>query len=189
VLELDGVRFAVKDYRARPAWVRWTVGRWSLGREERAYAALAGTAGVPALAGRPDPLVLVTHYVDGKSLASWDRRDPLPERFFVRLKETLQRIHECGVVQGDLHHRDVLIGPAGEPWLVDFSTSMTGGPAGLPTRRWLWRLLARLDRRAVLKLQERFAPGTLSAEERDEIERAPWIYRLVRGARRRLRSG
>ena len=189
LLELRGERFAVKDYRARPAWVRWTVGRWSLRREERAYAALGGTQGVPELAGRPDPLVLVTRYVEGRSLASWGRGEPLPDGFFGRLKETLQRVHDRGVVQGDLHHRDVLIGTAGEPWLVDFSTSMTDGATGLPTRRWLWRLLARLDRRAVLKLQERFAPGTLTGEEREELRRAPWVYRWVRGARRRLRSG
>jgi len=189
LLELDGERFAVKDYRARPAWVRWTVGRWSLRREERAYAALTGTAGVPDFAGRPHPLVLVTRYIDGKSLAAWDRQVPLPDRFFARLKETLQRVHDRGVVQGDLHHRDVLIGTAGEPWLVDFSISMAGGASGLPTRRWLWRLLARLDRRAVLKLQERFAPGTLSDAERQELEHAPWIYRWLRGVRRRFRSG
>jgi hypothetical protein len=189
LLELDGGRFAVKDYRGRPAWVRSTVARWSLRREERAYRALAGLPGVPDLAGRPDPLVLVTAFVDGRSLAAWDRRAPLPEGFFRRLKDLLAAVHARGVVQGDLHHRDVIVSAAGEPWLVDFSTSLVGGPRGWPGRRRIWRLLARLDRRAVLKLQERYQPGTLSAEERSELERPPRLYRWTRALRGMVRGG
>lgn len=183
LLESPAGRFAVKDYRARPAWVRATVARWSLRREERAYRALRDVAGVPRLHGRPHPLVLVTGFVDGPSLAAWEAGRPLPDGFFRRLKELLARVHAAGVVQGDLHHRDVLVAPDGGAWLVDFSTAMTGGPSGNPLRRGLWSLLARLDRRAVLKLQERFEPGTLTPAERHELEHPPRLYRLLRRRR------
>ena len=183
VLESPRGRFAVKDYRPRPFWIRATVGRWSLGREERAYRALAGVDGVPALAGRPHPAVLVTDLVEGTSLGAWERGRDLPEGFFTDLKSLLARVHAAGVVQGDLHHRDVLVGSDGRASLVDFSTGMVGGASGNPLRRALWRLLARLDRRAVLKLQERFQPGTLTPEERRELDNPPALYRLLRGRR------
>ena len=69
----------------------------------------------------------------------------------------------------------------GSPWLVDFSTSLIarGGPGPL------WRLGARLDRRAVLKLQERFQPGTLTPDERHDLDHPPVLYRWVRNLTRR----
>jgi hypothetical protein len=186
-VEAGGRRYAVKDYRPRPALIRATVGRWSLGREERAYRALRDLPGVPALAGRPSPHLLVTELVEGTSLAAWDRGRPLPGGFFGRLKDLLEQVHRRGVVQGDLHHRDVLVGGDGKAWLVDFSTSLSGGPGRLPLRSHLWRLLARLDRRAVLKLQERYEPGTLTPEEAGELAAAPGIYRVGKWLRRLVR--
>ena len=191
LVEAGGRRLAVKDYRDR-GLVGRLLGRWSLAREARAYAALSGVGGVPALAGRPEPLVLVTAYIDGTSLAGWERGRSLGDTFFPRLQKLLGAVHGSGVVQGDLHHRDVLVATDGAPWLVDFSTSLTRGPTGGPLRRWLWRLLARLDRGAILKLQARFAPGTLTADEQQELVRRPAVYRAVRALRgllrRRVRS-
>ena len=126
-VRLDGHSYAVKDYRPRPWLVRATLGRWSLRREERAYHALCDLPGIPAFAGRVGPYLLVTELVHGVSLADWDQGRALPDGFFTRLKCLLQQVHERGVVQGDLHHRDVLVGAAGDAWLVDFSTSLCGG--------------------------------------------------------------
>ena len=179
-VEIDDRVYAAKDYRRCHPLVRLTIGRWSLRREERAYRALDGLPGIPRCAGRLDPLVLVTRLVEGTSLSDWGAGRPLPENFFARLKELLDGVHSRGVVQGDLHHRDVLVGDDGRPWLVDFSTSLIGGPRG-----GLWRLLARLDRRSVLKLQERFLPGTLTAQEEREMREPPRIYRWARRLRGR----
>jgi hypothetical protein len=189
LLEADGRRYAVKDFRRRPLLVRATIGRWSMRREGRAYDALRELQGVPELEGRPHPLVLVLAYVDGPSLAAWERGRSLPDRFFERLKALLAAVHDRGVVQGDLHHRDVLVGEDGLPWLVDFSTSMVGGPSGGPGRGWLWRLLAANDRRSVLKLQERFEPGTVTESERAEMRERPAIYGIAKRLRGFLRFG
>jgi RIO-like serine/threonine protein kinase len=188
VVRLDGRSYAVKDYRHSPWLVRATLGRWSLGREERAYQALRRLPGIPGFAGRVGPYLLVTELVDGTSLATWDKSRSLPDGFFARLKDILHQVHERGVVQGDLHHRDVLVGTDGEAWLVDFSTSLCGGPRGNPLRRRMWRLAARLDRRAVLKLQQRYEPGTLNPEEEQELAHVPRVYRWGKGLRRLLRG-
>ena len=47
------------------------------------------------------------------------------EGFFGRLKSLLEAMHGRGVVQGDLHHRDVLVGEGGTPWLVVIDPSRT----------------------------------------------------------------
>jgi RIO-like serine/threonine protein kinase len=188
VVRLDGRSYAVKDYRPRSWLVRATMGRWSLRREERAYRALRHLAGIPTFAGRVGPYLLVTELVQGTSLATWEKGRPLPDGFFARLKRLLQQMHELGVVQGDLHHRDVLVGVDGDVWLVDFSTSLCGGPAGNPLRRRMWRLAARLDRRAVLKLQQRYEPGTLSREESQQLAQVPRVYRWGKRLRRLLRG-
>jgi len=187
VVRLDGRSYAVKDYRSRPWRVRATLGRWSLRREERAYQALRDLPGIPGFAGRLGPYLLVTELVEGASLADWEKGRPLPDGFFTRLKAVLQQMHERGVVQGDLHHRDVLVGVDGDAWLVDFSTSLCGGPRGNPVRRRMWRLAACLDRRAVLKLQQRYEPGTLSPEEALELAHMPRVYRWGKRLRQLLR--
>ena len=189
LLEAEGRRYAVKDFRCRPLLVRATVGRWSMRREQRAYDALRNVPGVPELVSRPHPLVLVIAFVDGPSLAAWERGRSLPDGFFGGLKALLAAVHDRGVVQGDLHHRDVLVGEDGKPWLVDFSTSMVGGPGGGPLRRRMWKLLAGNDRRSVLKLQERFEPGTVTEAERAEMQELPKVYRVAQGFRRLLRPG
>ncbi len=188
VVRLDGRSYAVKDYRSRPWRVRATLGRWSLRREERAYHALRDLPGIPAFTGRIGPYLLVTELVDGASLADWDKGRALPDGFFTRLKGVLQQVHGRGVVQGDLHHRDVLVGVDGDAWLVDFSTSLCGGPRGNPVRRRMWRLAARLDRRAVLKLQQRYEPGSLTPEEELELAHMPRVYRWGKRLRRLLRG-
>ncbi len=187
-VRLDGHSYAVKDYRPRPWPIRATLGRWSLRREERAYHALRDLPGIPAFAGRVGPYLLVTELVHGASLADWDKGRALPAGFFTRLKCLLQQVHGRGVAQGDLHHRDVLVGADGDAWLVDFSTSLCSGPRGNPVRRRMWRLAARLDRRAVLKLQQRYEPGSLTPEEALELAHVPGVYRWGKRLRRLLRG-
>ena len=53
---------------------------------------------------------------------------------------------------------------------------------------WMWRLAARLDRRAVLKLQQRYEPGSLTPEEALELAHVPGVYRWGKRLRRLLRG-
>jgi len=189
LVEIDGRRLVVKDLSGRPWPVRLVLGPWQLDREERAYRLLAGARGVPAFAGRVDRQAIALEYVDGRSLAGV-RPGELGAEFFDRLEALVRSLHARGVAHGDLHRHDVLAGPGGEPFLVDFSTSVAIGPRGGPLSRLLFRQLCRADLRSAAKLRRRLLPARDTAlPERPPLYRAGrWLKRtfdLLRGAGRR----
>jgi predicted Ser/Thr protein kinase len=175
--ETPGVRLVIKDYHSRPFWIRETVGRVLIGRECRAYRLLQGISGIPRLAGRIDAYALAIEFVDGRDLSTF-KRGEVPAAFFDRLREILRAIHAAGVAQGDLHHRDVLVGPGSEPFLVDFSTAVFRTGTGAGVRRRLFEAACQSDQRAALKLKRRHAPHSLSEAETGELDRVPRWYRL-----------
>lgn len=178
VVEVDGRPVAVKDFACRSWPVRLLLGPRQLDRETRAYRLLEGVRGTPRFLGRVDRQAIAIEYVPGRDLAA-ARPGDLPESFFDRLDLLLQSVHAAGVAHGDLHHRDVLAGPGGEPWLVDFSTSISVGPAPDPLLRLLFRQMCRADRRSVAKLRHRFHPGSRRA-----VPPPPALYRIGRWLKR-----
>jgi hypothetical protein len=77
------------------------------------------------------------------------------------------------VAHGDLHHRDVLVNPAGQPHIVDFSTSVAAGPASGPVRRLIFSQMRQADLCAVGKLRRRLSGGP----QRD-LPARPALYSL-----------
>jgi hypothetical protein len=158
LVELDGRRVVVKDFGGCAPWVRATLGRWLVGRELRAYRALAGHPSVPRLLARVDGCAFVLEYRPGRHL-SRRVRPSLPPDFVARLEEAVAEMHRRGVVHLDLRHRDnVLVDESGAPVLLDFASALhLPGSIG----RALLAPLARIDRRALDKWRARFqeAPG------------------------------
>lgn len=171
VVEVDGHPLVIKDVAERPWPVRALLGPWQLDREERAYRRLAGIPGVPRVLGRPDRQSIAIEYVPGRDLSSI-RQGELPAVFFDRLERILEAMHAAGVAHGDLHRRDVLQGPGGEPHLVDFATSVVLGPDAGPLRRALFEQMRHADLRAAAKLRARLAPAAARS-----IPPRPALYR------------
>jgi hypothetical protein len=153
--ELHGRRLAVKDYSARPRFIRATLGRWLVGREVAAYRAAAGLAEIPPLLGRLGPYAFAMTWIDATPLSRLhDRR--VDAAVFDRLERALDRLHGRGVALGDLHHRDVLVSEAGDVFVVDFATAWTA-PAGCGRiRQSIFRRFAEQDRLAAARLRARF---------------------------------
>jgi predicted Ser/Thr protein kinase len=162
----------IKDTARRPWAVRRLLGPWQLDREERAYRRLAGTPGVPELIGRPDRQALALQYIPGKSLDAL-RPGEVDGAFFDRLEALVHAIHGKGIAHGDLHHRDILRGPGGEPYVVDFATSVLAGPGANPLTCLLFEQMKQADLRAVAKLRQRLAPAPGR-----ELPPRPLLYRL-----------
>src|SRR4030067_1112104 len=63
-----GRRFVIKDFGSKGFWERNLIGRMVIGREFRAYRALAGIDGLLAAAKRLTPFSLAVEYLDGIDL-------------------------------------------------------------------------------------------------------------------------
>ncbi len=172
LIDLGSGAIVVKDLAGRPWPIRALLGPWQLDREERAYRRLAGTPGIPQMLGRPDRLSIAMEFIPGRTLDKI-RPGELADSFFDRLEELLNTIHRKGIAHGDLHHRDVIEGPEGIPYLVDFATSIAAGPDSDPARRFLFDQMRRADQHALAKLRRRLSPGSAG-----RIPPRPLLYRI-----------
>src|SRR5262249_15328612 len=105
----------------------------------------------------------------------------LPASFFDALARLLDAVHARGVAHGDLHRHDVLSGPGGEPYLVDWSTSVVVAPGAGLWSRFLFRQMCLADRRSAAKLRRRLLPGGDA-----DVPRRPWLERSGRWVKRLL---
>ncbi len=197
VAPADIARIVVKFYRTRPfcglpaGWL----GRLSRDHERAMYATLANVEGVPRWVASVGRAGCAIEYVEATPL---DRDVAVPPGYFDRLGEILTVIHARGVAYVDANKRsNILIGPGGRPYLVDFQIAVR--------RRedWPWPLRA-IARRIVRYLQgrdvyhfckhkRRMAPGELTSEEA-ELSCRPsgwhWLHRKLakpyRAVRRRF---
>jgi RIO-like serine/threonine protein kinase len=153
----------VKDFAPRRAWVRSTLGRWLIGREERAYRRLAGVAGVPRLLDRLDRDAIVIEYRPG-ILLSRSLAGSLPEGFLAELEDAIHAMHARGIVHLDLRHRsNILAGEDGHPVLLDFASALDFDRDRF-VGRWGFRLFEWIDRRAIQKWRVRLRQPVPSSE-------------------------
>jgi hypothetical protein len=178
---IDDRAVAVKDYRPRPAWVRWTLGRWFTGREARAYHALEGVPGLPRFLGRWGPCTLATARVPGRPLAEL-AADRVDAGTFDRLGAVLEAVHARGVALGDLHHRDVLVADDGAVHVVDLATAWVRG--GTPWSTVVFRRLRDQDRIALARMRVRWLGGDETAAIAAVGRRALKWHRRGRAIRR-----
>jgi tRNA A-37 threonylcarbamoyl transferase component Bud32 len=189
LVEVDGQRIVVKDLALRPWPVRALLGPLQIGREARAYRRLEGVVGIPRLLARLDAAAIAIEYVPGPDLRE-ARPGDLPGVFFDRLAALLEAVHARGVAHGDLHRRDVLIGPGDQPFLVDFSTAIIAGPDADPLQRFLFAQMCEADRRSLAKLRRRMLPGWSGlVPARKGLYRVGGLLRRLRLARRRRAAG
>lgn len=185
VHELDGIRVALKDYRARPLLVRETLGRWLVRREARAYDAASGVPGLPRFYGRADAFALATEWIEAEVLADLEPRSRAPG-WDDRLAAILTALHERGVALGDLHQRDVLLSPTGDVHVIDLATALVRGARPGPLRRFLFERFRDQDRVALARMRARHAGLDEDAAVLAVGESAARWYRRGRRVRRWL---
>lgn len=128
--------------------------RAMLRREYGIYQRLAGVPGVPACRGLRPGDELVLDLVPGASLREPGQPAGDRERFFAELLALIQAVHRARVAHGDLKRKDnILVGPGGHPFLIDFGTAVSAPPGSGVLRRWLFRQMRRTDLNAWVKLK------------------------------------
>lgn len=131
-----------------------SVRRAMLRREHAIYQRLQGIRGVPRCEGLQNGEELVLEYIAGPSLRDANLTGVVREQFFADLLKLIQAIHANGVAHGDLKRKDnILAGPGGQPFLIDFGTALSVESQSGMLRRWLFRQMVRIDLNAWVKLK------------------------------------
>jgi predicted Ser/Thr protein kinase len=176
LVEKEGRKAIVKDFGRKTFPVRW-YGRWQIRREASIYRRLSGIRGVPRYFGRIGKNAMAIEYVEGERISHWKRRE-LPPALFTRLWALIEAIHSRGIVHIDLRKRDnILIGPEGEVFIIDFNASFRF-PPGSRGARWFLPLLRRIDHFGFLKWKAALAPSLLSESERSAFRRMSFLRRF-----------
>jgi predicted Ser/Thr protein kinase len=171
VVEFNGDAAVLKDYtRSDPAFRR-LIGPVSARREARALQLLDGVRGVPRFLLRPSRDAVLMEYVAGTSMSEVKRGGLAPE-FFERFYRLVDEIHRRGVAHCDLRSRgNILLGPDGEPYIVDFVAHFKQGQRWNPLTRWMFGKFCEADRTAVARLKQALAPQLLTELEHAALAR------------------
>jgi predicted Ser/Thr protein kinase len=162
----------VRDLTGARWWLR-PLARHLAGREARALKQLETVAdGVPRLLSW-NGTCLERTWLEGRPMQAARPSDPA---FFAQSLRLLRQIHAAGVVHNDLAKEpNWLVGPAGEPRIVDFQL------AWAPARRArLFRLLRREDLRHALKHRRYYAADSLTRRQRQILSTPAWTSRAWR---------
>lgn len=182
---IDRHTAVVKDYNDQFFLFRLLVSRQLVRRELKAYQRLDGCPGTPRLLAQLDGCGLILEYIPGKLLSKMDPQQLSPE-VFDRLRELVEEMHRRGVVHRDIRRKNILITPAGQPFLIDFNTALAREPGYRPINNWFFRLFREIDHQTLLKIKDSFFPGFLTLEERTRLDRPLPLLRLGRFLRRRV---
>jgi hypothetical protein len=175
-------KLVVKLYRTRSFLgfpLGWA-GRWSRLHEQVVYEKLKGVHGVPAWAGRVGPAGFAVEYIDALPLANFR---PPPPGYFERMRAILDAVHARGVAYVDANKRsNMLVGPDGQAWLIDFQISMWRREHWpWPFRAWSARFIRYFQRKDLYflyKHKRRLCPADLTPEQEAMSHPSGWVHRL-----------
>ncbi|MEN6357403.1 MAG: RIO1 family regulatory kinase/ATPase [Armatimonadota bacterium] len=170
VVDIDGKKIAVKDFRRSDFLFRAIVGPILIRREFGAMRDLLGVKGIPQLVGRMDKYALAMEHISGTSLEHVEQ-GVLTDEFHTQLADVINNMHSHGVAHCDLRSRgNVMLGDDGKPYVVDFAACVYRGRGINPFTRWLFNQFVLADNNAVLRIKQRLSPELLT--DKDKIELA-----------------
>ena len=159
-----GRRFVIKDFGSKGFWERNLIGRMVIGREFRAYRALAGIDGLLAAAKRLTPFSLAVEYLDGIDLGGLTRGE-IGRDVIEQFERIVDDLHSRGWVHLDLQRRSNILLVNGKVFVVDLASAFH--PGGIPLiGRGLTRFLGFFDRLSLIKLKNIYVPDSLTRAER-----------------------
>ncbi len=164
ITNIGGNRFVVKDFGRKGLLERNLIGRIVIGRETRAYRALAGIAGLPARYKRLNAFSIATEYLEGRDLGGITRGEIGPG-VIRQFEAVVEELHERGWVHLDLQRRSNILLVDGKVFVVDLASAMHPGSVPL-IGRCLTRLFGLADRMSLIKMKSIYAPELITPRER-----------------------
>ncbi len=167
ITRFGGHRFVVKDFGKKGFWERNLLGRIAIGRECRAYRALAGIEGLPSKFKRLSPFALAVEYFENRHLGNFEIGEIGPG-IIRQFEAVIEDLHGRGWVHLDLQRRSNILVADGRVIVVDLASAMHTGSIPL-AGRCLTRLLGFADRLSLIKIKSIYAHELLTADERKLI--------------------
>jgi hypothetical protein len=169
VVELDGRKLVVKDFKHSDPLFRIIVGPILVRREFGALRNLLGMEGVPQLAGVVDRYAVAMELIPGRRLDHVPSEE-LSQGYFDKLALLMNDIHAHSIAHCDMRSRgNAMLGDDGEPYVVDFAACVFRGRGFNPIFVWLFKQFVQADRNAILRIKDRFASHLMTDEDRIEL--------------------
>ena len=68
--------------------------------------------------------LMTSKMIRGNPLKKWYTGAPIPQNIKNKVKNVVAKMHNKGVIHGDLHKNNILIGNNGKAYLIDFGKSL-----------------------------------------------------------------
>jgi serine/threonine protein kinase len=189
LIDLKGRQVVVKDYSVNRFLYRHLVGRFLIWRESKAYRRLRGLKGVPKYYGKIAGPALVLEAVPAESVENLEKVQKLPEEFFKTLRTLVDAFHQRGLAHCDLKRApNILLGDDAQPYIVDWSAAITFPEFRFFPFNLIYQRFVLDDLNAVIKLQLRHCPQSLSPAELKRYFQRSRMERLIRKIRDRSRE-
>ena len=188
-IEWEGQPALLKDFSRRPWIVRRVWGRAIVAREIRALRRLQGIEGIPRLYAVAGPEAFIMERLDANRMPQ-RKEPPPPPIFWQNARRLIDQLHGRGIGHGDLRRKNILIGPRGEAYLIDFATSFfRKEKPGLGGRlsAAIFRRYERIDRVTYARIKATYKKsGGLSAEEQRWLDEQPMYLKIGRVLKKKV---
>jgi serine/threonine protein kinase len=172
IIQENGIRAVIKDFSTTGFLYRNSIGRLLIWRESTAYKRLKGLKGVPSFYGTVNGLALILEEIPGNDLEMIKDKKSLSKDFYQELRNLVESIHQRGLIHGDLKRApNILLSDNGKPYIVDWASSISKWEFGFFPFNRIYQRLIQADFNAIVKIQLKHCPETISAKEKRRYAR------------------
>lgn len=180
LVEMNGVRAAVKDFSHTPPKFRRYVAPILVNREVKALRALENTPGVPRLYKKIDSLAFAMEFIEGTPVADFEE-GKLDPSVFPHVQKVIDAIHERGVSHCDLKRRsNLIVTPDNEIYIVDFAAAVIGKRRLRPLTNWFQKKMAEIDDKSLPRIKKFAAPELMTQDDWDKLNNKTFLEKLAR---------
>ena len=167
LVNLDDKQVIYKDYTDSSRGFSLLLAPFLVYRETRALRQLQNVKGIPGLVSKIDSRSFLMEYIPAQRIR-FVYMDLDWAVFIPKTEKLVQKLHDNGVIHGDLRNAtNILVDKDHNPVFVDFVSAVHRGYRYNPFSWALFQLCLAIDRGAMYKLKDKYAPELVNKTERD----------------------